>query len=51
MAELTLQDLRKMGGNAVLRKYGKEHFQELGRRSAEKKKQLKNEAKLVLDNA
>lgn len=31
--ELTLSDLRKMGGDAVKKKYGKKHFAELGRKS------------------
>ena len=39
--ELTLADLRRMGGQAVLKKYGKEHYAKLGRMGAEKKKQLK----------
>jgi len=46
--ELTLERLRQMGGQAVLKKYGKEHFSKLGKLSAKKKKaQLR--AKLVLD--
>ena len=41
MVELTLADLRKMGGQALLKKYGKEHFSKLGKLGAEKKKQMK----------
>lgn len=46
MAELTLQDLRRMGGNAVVKKYGKEYMSKLGKISAEKrraKKQAQND--------
>jgi len=50
MTELTLQDLRKMGGQAVLKKYGKEHYAKLGRMGAEKKKQIKKQI-LELSNA
>lgn len=38
MQELTLQDLRRMGGQAVLKKYGNKHFSKLGKLSAEKRK-------------
>jgi hypothetical protein len=42
--ELTLARLRQMGGQAVLKKYGKDHFSKLGKLSALKKKAL-SEAK------
>lgn len=51
MAELTLQELRKMGGQAVLKKYGRDHFSKLGKISAEKRKKLKAEAEMPLDTA
>lgn len=41
MAELTLSDLQKRGGQAVLKKYGPDHFAELGRKSAESKRKKK----------
>lgn len=36
MPELTLQRLRQMGGEAVLKKYGKEHFKKLGETTLKK---------------
>lgn len=45
--ELTLADLRRMGGEAVFKKYGSKHFSKLGKLSAEKKKKMKSEAKLT----
>ena len=54
MVELTLQDLRRMGGEAVLKKYGKDWFSKLGKISAARKKEnnktLLVRDKLVLDN-
>ena len=47
MVELTLADLRKMGGQALLKKYGKEHFSKLGKLGAEKKKELKAKEAIV----
>lgn len=41
MAELTLQDLRRMGGYAVKKKYGIEYFKELNKKSQEAKKAKK----------
>ena len=43
---LQVQAARTKGGKMVLEKYGKTHFSLLGKKSAEKKKALKNEAKL-----
>jgi hypothetical protein len=51
--ELTLERLRQMGGQAVLKKYGTKHFSKLGKISAMKRKAKKKiaqpRAKLVLD--
>lgn len=44
---LQVQEARRKGGMVVLQKFGKKHFSLLGKRSAEKKKLLKNEAKLT----
>jgi len=49
MAELTLQDLRKMGGQAVLKKYGLEHYAKLGRLGAEAKKRKKAQVTKILN--
>jgi CRISPR/Cas system type I-B associated protein Csh2 (Cas7 group RAMP superfamily) len=43
---LQVQEARRKGGRTVYKMYGKEHFSKLGKISAEKKKALKNEAKL-----
>lgn len=50
MADLTLQELRSLGGKATVKKYGKDYMSYLGKRSAEKRKKMKAEAKLPLDN-
>lgn len=44
---LQVQEARKKGGTMVLKKYGHGHFSKLGKLSAEKKKKVKNEAKLT----
>lgn len=41
MPELTLADLRKMGGEATKKKYGAEHYREMNRRSQETKRKKK----------
>ena len=41
MAELTLERMRQMGGQACFKKYGAEHFSKMGKLSAERKKQKK----------
>ena len=48
--ELTLQELRSLGGKAVKKKYGIGYFKELNKKSQEAKRKKKNEAILVLDN-
>ena len=50
MGELTLQDLRRMGGEAVKKKYGMGYFKELNKKSQEAKRKKKNEANLPIDN-
>ena len=43
---LKIEEARRKGGKTVYKKYGPAHFSKLGKISAEKKKALKNEAKL-----
>jgi len=43
MADLTIDDLRRMGGEALYKKYGSAHFSKLGKLSAEAKKRRKEE--------
>ena len=38
MAELTLQDLRNMGGQATKKKYGADHYKKMNQLSQEAKK-------------
>ena len=45
--ELTLERLRQMGGQAVLKKYGSVHFSKLGKISAEKKRRLLNKSEIT----
>jgi hypothetical protein len=44
---LQIQEARSKGGQTILKTYGTSHFSKLGKISAEKRKQLKNKAKLV----
>jgi len=45
MKELTLQELRVLGGKALLKKYGRSHFAEMGKKGALRRKELKNTLK------
>jgi hypothetical protein len=42
MAELTLQELRILGGQATFKKYGKEHYQKMAQKSKETREKKKN---------
>ena len=41
MVDITLQELRILGGKAVLKKYGRQHFRDLNKKSQEAKRKKK----------